>query len=163
MRTYSGVFLFKNARDFVCDCDCVSCIHSIIFIDLCRKLAGRSTAYNVAIGLSDGSGERMVSRSKRNGCCHLCSSCCLLNHIVIFKNHGFCRLVMFLQLSYTPLFVTFYNTYCCTFHCYMVIEIKKTLQLCYCVTDIYLFAAVADAIRTSLGPRGMDKMVSPAD
>jgi len=42
--------------------------HYVNFIDLCRKLVGRSTAYSLAIGLSDGLGERMVLRSKRNGC-----------------------------------------------------------------------------------------------
>jgi len=52
--------------------------HYMNFIDLCRKLVGRSTAYNLAIGLSHGSGERMVLRSKRNGCCHLCSFSCSL-------------------------------------------------------------------------------------
>ena len=29
-----------------------------------------------------------------------------------------------------------------------------------CVIVLFCFAAVADAIRTALGPRGMDKMVS---
>jgi len=48
------------------------------FIDLCRKLVGRSTAYDLAIDLSHGSGERMVLRSKRNGCCHLCTFSCSL-------------------------------------------------------------------------------------
>ena len=36
-------------------------------------------------------------------------------------------------------------------------------KLCVCVcVCVCVFAAVADAIRTSLGPRGMDKMVSCA-
>jgi hypothetical protein len=167
LRTYSGVFLFKNAADFMCDCDCVSALHSqhyMNFIDLCRKLVGRSTVYNLAIGLSDGSGERMFSMSKRNGCCHLCSFSCWLNHIVIFKNHlmwhGFCSLVMFIYLGYTSLFVTCYNTYCCTFHYYVIIEMKNSTTLLLFHWYLYLFTAVADAIRTSLGPRGMDKMVS---
>jgi len=88
MRTYSGVFFFKNATDFICDWLCIMhSQHYLNFIDLCRKLAGRSTAYNLAIGLSDGSGERMVSRSKRNGCCHLIRLytivCHLLQHILL--------------------------------------------------------------------------------
>jgi hypothetical protein len=46
----------------MCDCDCSSCIHSTYtnFIELCRKFVGRSTAKNLAIGLSDGSGERIA-------------------------------------------------------------------------------------------------------
>ena len=38
-----------------------------------------------------------------------------------------------------------------------VLNVWKCLLLC--ITCIYLHAAVADAVRTSLGPRGMDKMV----
>ena len=37
---------------------------------------------------------------------------------------------------------------------------KKSTTLLLCRWHLYLFTAVADAIRTSLGPRGMDKMVS---
>ena len=140
--------------------------HYMNCIDLCRKLFGRSRAYNLAIGLSDGSGERMVSRSKRKGCCHLCSFSCSLNHVVIFKNHliwhGFCSLVLFLWLGYTQFFVTCYNTFCCTFHGYVIIEFKNSIILLLFNWYLYLFTAVADAIRTSLGPRGMDKMVSLA-
>jgi hypothetical protein len=51
----------KNAVDFICDCDFSSCIHStnMNFIDLCRKLVARSTAYNPATSLSVRAGERM--------------------------------------------------------------------------------------------------------
>jgi len=45
----------------------------------------------------------------------------------------------------------------------MIIEIKNSTTLLLCHWYLCLFAAVADAIRTSLGPRGMDKMVSLAN
>jgi hypothetical protein len=56
------------------------------FIDLSRKLIGKSTVYNLSVGLSDGSGESLVLRSKRN-CCYLCSFSCSLDRVVISKNH----------------------------------------------------------------------------